>query len=89
MEHVIHKYALPVSGIIELELPEGSTFLTVADQHNKPVLYVKKPRHEMKTKRFEVFPVLTGGVVFSASTWSYIGTVLLNSESFIVHYFYR
>lgn len=83
---MILKYKLPINyGGFNIELPLDAIFLSVTKQNNEPVLYIMTDEPE-KTDSFELFCGFTGCIV-RENINEFLGTVMLDNDSFVVHYF--
>jgi hypothetical protein len=84
----IHKYNLPIKyGYFEMELPkwEGRT-LCIKVQNNIPVFYIETDTDEQEMATYSYFAAYTGHQV-PENVDKYLGTVILNNDTFVVHYY--
>lgn len=71
----------------EVTLPLNCTVIKLEVQYNKPVLYYHcNDKEERGTKR-EIFRSLTGGTAPTLASYDYLGTVMLDEDSFVLHFF--
>lgn len=80
----IWKYPVPVTDTFSLDLPEGSTILTVQVQFGHPNIWVKvQPDAEKVTRKFRVYG--TGHDIDQEG--EYIGTFPMSGEQLVFHLF--
>lgn len=82
----VHKYQLPTSGVVVLDLPGRSKTLCVKVQYGVPVLYVMRDTRALDFRRVQIQAVLTGQPVHQVPG-KYLGTAMLHDGTFVVHYF--
>lgn len=82
----VHKYQLPTSGFVVLDLPGRSKTLCVKVQYGVPVLYVLKDMRAFDFRRVHIQAVLTGESV-PRLPCKHVGTAMLHDGTFVVHYF--
>lgn len=84
---LIYKYDLTV-GTNVVKMPANSVVLSVQAQGNRPVLYALVREDKLSTsvaRRFHV--VMTGQLIEDLDCSGFIGTVMLESGTFVVHVF--
>jgi hypothetical protein len=79
----VYKYDASMSEDMQIEMPAGAKLLCVQNQNERPQLWALVDTSAPPAVR-RVFFKVTGE---DASEGTYIGTVLLNRDSFVVHYF--
>lgn len=82
---IIYKYALPVMGVQEIEMPKGAAVLTVQAQRNDPFIWVDVAPNAPKVKR----RFRTYGTGQPMKDWHefphYVGTYQLNDGALVFH----
>lgn len=81
----IFKYHINIPGSDIIEMPEGSEILYVGNQYNSVFLWAKVDSTRKLTKR--KFIVCNTGDDLPANTKKFLGTVLLNEGSYVLHIF--
>lgn len=85
MAKKIFKYTLEITPHQTLELPKGSTILSVANQYERLVLYVSVDTEETNnTSEVDVY-ILNTGDSLNAHTNEFIGTVLFHDGEYVAH----
>ena len=82
----IFKYTLngSISGIQPILIPAESKFLSVQKQKDNPTMwFLVNPEFEVVERRFQLFP--TGHIDVPKD--GYLGTVLLDDDTYVVHIF--
>lgn len=86
MMRTIHKFEINIGGVTELQLPEGSRWLSVASQHEKVALWVElDPNAPKVTHQF--FSVGTGDHFPEGHIGEFIGTVMFDNGRYVFHVF--
>lgn len=81
----IYKYTLTSYHMVDFELPERATFLSVQVQKGSIVLYfvVDESESGKESRRFR--GIVTGGLI--PDGLEYLGTVQLDGGDFVLHIF--
>lgn len=107
MSMSIFKYELPVAEsfmlpgqheellVVEVKVPHYSEFLSVAEQHGKPVVWMKVPHsHSTVPMTGRKFVLLATGATLLGdaednlrNNFDFAGTLLLNGGHFVLHVF--
>ena len=88
MSAMIQKYPLQRAPVTVARVPAGSSIMSVQAQYNEPVLYVLAPDGPvLETMQIELY--VTGAIVHHPSKLEYIGTVMLDNDSFVLHAYHR
>lgn len=85
MEHrKLWKYGMR-PGMNEVSMPADAELLTVASQHNEPVIWaLVEPRNRQVIHKIELVPT---GMAPDDGFRMYIGTVLLDNDTIVFHVF--
>ena len=95
----IYKYDIPLSAgqglstdsSFTLDIPEEGEVLSVAAQHNKPVMWVfVDTEAEVKPRKFRVATTgnpYPGGMKWKAGDECYSGTIILHEGTLVIHIF--
>ena len=87
MAYKIYKYTLEITPHQTLELPKGSTILSVANQYERLVLYASVDTEEaISTSEVDVFIVNTGDII-DARANEFLGTVMFGDGEYVAHVF--
>ncbi len=88
MNNEILKYQLCLTGVTELNLPHNAEILSVNQQKEELFLWAEVDQSNPLPLEKRIFVSIMTGEIFSENVnKKYIGTVLLNSGSFVVHVF--
>lgn len=79
------KYHLNTHGQTVINLPLHCKILSVQVQHNNPVLYVLSDDY-YRLQEHVIHSVVTGGIPPDSFN-TYLGTAVLDKDTFILHYF--
>lgn len=83
----IHKHAVFLGDTFTIELPEGSTFLSLQIQHGKPQMWFRVD--DSRPMRRQVFGVCGTGseIPPQVSSAPFLGTFQMEGGSLILHVF--
>lgn len=81
----IFKYVLDVIDSQPLVLPKGSEIISATEQRGEIVLYALETR-ETEPEQYEIFIFGTGNPI-EGDPGEFIGTVMLQHQTFVVHVF--
>jgi len=85
MTTVIWKYVLELDEVQTVKMPAGAKILGVFVQNNQPILYAMVDiRYEREA--VEIYTFVTGQFA-PLESFHYIGTYLVNEETFVGHVF--
>lgn len=89
MRSVIFKYPITVDnqGIMGLNLPLGSTILTVKEQRGNPFVWVLEPKDTQLRARYQLLLMGTGIEFVQRPEFKYLDTVLLHGSALVLHCF--
>ncbi len=88
----IHKYIINQTNNTSLDLPLGSVPLSVQEQHGITTVWIHVSDSAIdgdQYKSYRFYGVMTGQNIEKGHPKQYLGTVLYESGSFVVHYFYE
>lgn len=90
MKTRVYKYPLNIGGVSIVEVPINSVFLSVKSQGDEVVVYFSVPTVSASLKEIDshkFYVVGTGHEFESDKEMSFIDTVLLYEDSFVLHVF--
>lgn len=81
----VFKYQLPICPcVVTIEMPEYADILCVKVQHGRATLWAEVEEEEKVVQR-TIHAIMTGQE--TPEDGDYIGTALLEGDSFVLHYF--
>ncbi len=80
---------LDKTGLTVVSNAAGLTPLSVGVQRGRPVMWCEVGRHGRQALRIEVLTVMTGQDFCIDHTWKFLGTLLLDEGSFVLHVYTR
>ena len=86
-EFRVYKYPIEAR-MTSIEVPDDSRVLSVANQHERAVVYIAVGTSTRKTK-ITVYATVTGCDNTGFEGFEFLGTLLFQGGSYVAHYFYR
>ena len=86
-EFRVYKYPIEAR-MTSIEVPDDSRVLSVANQHERAVVYIGVGTSTRKTK-ITVYATVTGCDNTGFEGFEFLGTLLFQGGSYVAHYFYR
>jgi len=84
----IYKYEVPIEDEFSLNLPKGSTFLSLINQRGKPVLYFLVDPEEKTIEKIDFYLAGTGNPILeNIDSYEFLGT--FEVHPFVFHLFSR
>ena len=85
----IYKYPLIAMHTQTLELPKGSSILSVMNQFDEIVIYALVDTEEKQTEKYTITTHGTGHKADDVCNFKFLGTVKLEDGRLMFHVFYR
>jgi len=84
----IYKYKLNHSSSQPLQLPKGSSIISVTSQYGNIVLYANVQTDAKETETYDILVIGTGDEAPSKD-YHFIGTIKLHEGAYMFHVFYK
>lgn len=83
---VVYKYELSAAERQRIQLPVGSKILSLVNQFERPVLYVRHAKNQSSFEPCLITVVLTGAPI-PPDAGEFIGSLLLSGGHYVLHVF--
>lgn len=86
----IWKYPLEITDVQEIEVPRGSTILSIHTQYGVPCVWVLVPNTEVGSiEKIAILTFGTGNPVNDCGGCDFLGTYLTREDHLVFHVFYK